>query len=134
MSAPRDAPVELHDAICLALVGGGVCSVGGASSYVGADGNKHHLAVEAVGREGQFHVDVFRERFSRFRPDTGQTDLDVTPGEGAYDGARAAHRLVDLALGRTQDNPAPGELGARAVEALELAYRSAATGAFATAP
>ncbi|HZC72113.1 MAG TPA: Gfo/Idh/MocA family oxidoreductase [Jatrophihabitans sp.] len=134
MAAPYDAPVELHDAICLALEGGGVCSIGGASAFVGADGNKHHLAVEAVGSEGQLHVDVFRERFSRFRADTGQTDLDVTPGEGAYDGERAAHRLVDLALGRTRDNPAPGELGARTVEALELAYRSAAAGAFVTAP
>lgn len=132
MSGPHDAPVELHDAICLALEGGGVCSIGGASAFVGADGNKHHLAVEAVGSEGQLHVDVFRERFSRFRTDSGQTDLDVTPGEGAYDGERAAHRLVDLALGRTRDNPAPGELGARTVEALELAYRSAATGTFVT--
>lgn len=130
MSAPLDAPVELHDAICLALDGGGVCSVGGASSFVGADANKHHLAVEAVGRMGQLHVDVFRERFSVYRPDSGQTDLDVVPGEGAYDGERAAQRLVDLALGRTGDNPAPGELGARTVEALEFAYRSAASGRF----
>lgn len=132
MSAPHDAPVELHDAICLALEGGGICSIGGASSFVGADANKHHLAVEAVGSEGQLHVDVFRERFSRYRPDTGQTDLDVASGEGAYDGERAARRLVDLALGRSNDNPAPGELGARTVEALELAYRSAASGCFET--
>jgi hypothetical protein len=129
-SGPRDAAVELHDAICLALEGGGICSVGGASSFVGADANKHHLAVEAVGSEGQLHVDVFRERFCRYRPDAGQTELDLVPGEGAYDGARAANRLVDLALGRTADNPAPGELGARTVEALELAYRSAASGRF----
>ncbi len=133
MSSPGGAPVELHDAICLALDGGGICSIGGASSYIGADSNKHHLAVEAVGDEGQLHVDVFRERFSLFRPDTGQTDLEVSVGEGAYDGERAARRLVDLALGRTTDNPAPGELGARTVEALELAYRSAASGAFVTA-
>jgi hypothetical protein len=99
------------------LEGGGICSVGGASSFVGADANKHHLAVEAVGSEGQLHVDVFRERFCRYRPDAGQTELDLVPGEGAYDGARAA-------------NPAPGELGARTVEALELAYRSAASGRF----
>jgi predicted dehydrogenase len=133
MSAPGGGPVELHDAICLALEGGGISSVGGASAFTDADGNKHHLAVEAVGTEGQLHVDVFRERFSWFRPDIGQTDLDVKPGDGRYDGKRAAHRLVDLALGRTHLNPAPGELGARTVEALELAYRSAATGAFAAA-
>lgn len=122
--------VELHDALALSLDGGGVASVGGASSFTGADGNKHHLAVEAVGSAGQFHVDVFRERVSLFRPGTGQTDLPVRSGEGAYDGSLAAQRLVDLALGRDLGNPAPGELGARTVEALELAYRSAASGAF----
>ncbi|WP_433892439.1 Gfo/Idh/MocA family protein [Streptomyces sp. CA-111067] len=132
MAAPLGARVELHDAISLSLAGGGICSVGGASSYLGADGNKHHLAVEAVGSAGQFSVDVFRERVSVFRPGRGQQDLDVVPGEGAYDGGRAARRLVDLALGRTTDNPAPGELGARTVEALELAYRSAASGLFET--
>lgn len=133
MSAPLGARVELHDAICLRLAGGGICSVGGASSFAGADGNKHHLVVEAVGSGGQFLIDVFRERFSLFRPGTGQVDLDVRPGEGAYDGSLAAQRLADIALGRTGDNPAPGELGARTVEALELAYRSAATGQFESA-
>jgi predicted dehydrogenase len=130
LMATLGARVELHDALALALDGGGIASVGGASSFTGADDNKHHLAVEAVGHQGQFHVDVFRERVSLFRPDTGQTDLPVQPGEGAYDGALAAQRLVDLALGRDVGNPAPGELGARTVEALELAYRSAATGDF----
>jgi predicted dehydrogenase len=132
-SAPLGAPVELHDAFALSLDGGGICSVGGASSFTGADGNKHHLAVEAVGSAAQFHVDVFRERVSLFRPDAGQTDLPVTPGDGAYDSALATQRLVDLALGRSTDNPAPGELGARTVEALELAYRSAQSGVFETA-
>lgn len=130
LAAPADARVELHDAISLRLAGGGVCSVGGASSFMGADENKHHLAVEAVGSAGQFALDVFRERFSIFRAGVGQEDLDVAAGGGCYDGALAAHRLVDLALGRCASNPAPGELGARTVEALELAYRSARSGRY----
>lgn len=132
MSVPRGASVELHDAVALSLVGGGIGSLSGASSHVGMDNNKHHLAVEGIGSGGQFHVDVFRERAAVFRSGTGQTDLPVRRGEGAYNGALAAQRLVDLAAGRTEFNPAPGELGARTVEALELIYRSAATGAFAT--
>jgi predicted dehydrogenase len=130
MTTPPKARVELHDAICLRLDGGGIASLAGGSSFVGADGNKHHLSVEAIGSEGQFHIDVFRERFSLFRAGHGQTDLDVRPGDGAYDGSLATQFLVDVALGRTADNPAPGELGARTVEALELAYRSAASGRF----
>jgi predicted dehydrogenase len=133
MSSPHGAPVELHDALSLRLGGGGIASVGGGSSFTGADGNKHHLAVEVIGTQGQLLVDVFRERVSLFRADTGQVDLDVRPGEGAYDGALAAQCLVDLALGRTLVNPAPGNLGARTVEALELAYRSSASGRFESA-
>lgn len=130
MTSPHGARVELHDALALRLRGGGIASVGGASSHVGADGNRHHLAVEAVGSEGQLHVDVFRERASLFRAGHGQHDLRVEPGAGVYDGALAAQRLVDLAMGREVGNPAPGELGARTVEGLELAYRSAASGRF----
>jgi predicted dehydrogenase len=130
MAAPHGAPVELHAAICLRLEGGGTCSAGGASSWAGADGNRHHLAVTAIGSEGQMHLDMFSERASLYRPGGGQQDLPVTPGEGAYDGGRPAGRLIDLVIGRTADNPADGNLGARVTEALELAYRSAATGAW----
>jgi hypothetical protein len=70
---------------------------------------------------------------SLFRPSTGQVDLDVASGDGSYDGSLASRQLVDLALGRTKANPAPGELGARTVEALELAYRSAASGQYEAA-
>lgn len=128
LGRPSSARVELHDAIALRLDGGAIASLSGGSTYAGADANKHHLSVEAIGSRGQWHLDVFRERFSLFRPGDPQVDLEVRPGEGAYDGSLAAQRLVDLALGRTTDNPAPGELGARTVEALELVYLSAASG------
>jgi predicted dehydrogenase len=133
MSAPLAAPVELHDVISLRLAGGGIAAVGGASSFTGADANKHHLALEVVGTSGQLVVDVFRERVSLYRPGHDQADLDVRPGDGAYNGALAAQHLVDLALGTTSINPAPGELGARTVEGLELAYRSATSGRFEAA-
>lgn len=130
MSGTPESRVELHDAFSFQLVGGGIASVGGASSFTGADGNKHHLSLEAVGDQGQLLVDVFRERVSLFRSDVGQVDLDVRSGDGSYDATLAAKCLVDLAIGRTSDNPAPGELGARTVEALELGYRSATSGQF----
>ena len=130
MTVPPGRKVELHDALSLRLAGGGIAAVGGASSYVGADANKHHLVVEAVGGNGQFMVDVFRERVSIFRPGRGETALVLEPGEGAYDGSLAARALVDMVTGRRRANPAPGELGARTVEALELAYASAASGRF----
>jgi predicted dehydrogenase len=126
MAAPLDAPVELHDTISLTLEGGDA----GGSAYTGADGNKHHLAIEAIGSDGQLQLDVFRERAALYRADTGNHEVSAVPGEGAYDGFLPVEGLLDLVAGRTTVNPAPGELGARTVEALELAYRSAASHTF----
>ncbi|MCW2932080.1 MAG: dehydrogenase [Actinomycetia bacterium] len=134
MTAPLGAPVELHDTISLTLEGGGIASVAGGSAYMGADGNRHHLAVEAIGSEGQLHLDVFRERAALYRADTGSHEIDVVPGDGSYDGCLPVEGLLDLVTGRTTVNPAPGELGARTVEALELAYRSAASRTFQQSP
>jgi predicted dehydrogenase len=133
MAQPPHARVELYDAMTLRLDSGGIASVGGASAYTGADANKHHLALEAVGSEGQLFVDVFRDHFSCFDPTRVRPISTCGRGDGAYNASLAARRLVDLALGRTTVNPAPGELGAYTVEALELAYRSAASGRFETA-
>lgn len=125
---PSDARVELHDAFSLRLRGGGIVSVSGASSFMGFDNNRHHLAVEVVAEHGQYVVDVFKERVSLFRHGRGQIEIPLRPGEGAYDGSLPSQRLVDLALGVTTSNPARGELGARTVDALTLAYRSTQTG------
>ena len=56
------------------------------------------------------------------------TRLPVRPGDALYNDDGPPNALVDLALGREVRNYAPGELGARTVEVLEAAYRSAASG------
>jgi len=122
------APVELHDAVCLRLDGGGIATLSGGSSHTGAGGNKHALQVRAVGSEGQLLVDVEREEVWLYRPDGTDIRLPVRPGDGAYDASGPANALVDAGLGKLDDNPASGDLGARTVEALALAYRSARTG------
>jgi hypothetical protein len=128
MSAPHGAPVELHDAIVLRLDGGGVATLAGGSAHLGANGDKHALMVRAIGDEGQVVVDVEREQVWLYRADGTDVRLPVRPGDGAYDSAGPANALVDAGLGRLDVNPASGELGARTVEALALAYRSAHTG------
>jgi predicted dehydrogenase len=128
MSGPPSAPVELHDAICLRFDGGGIATLAGGSAHLGAGGNKHALQVRAIGSEGQLLVDVEREEVWLYRPDGTDIRLPVRPGDGAYDATGPANALVDVALGRLDRNPAPGELGARTVEGLALAYRSASTG------
>ena len=51
----------------------------------------------------------------------------MEPGDAAYQAQGPASALVDVALGAPNDC-APGELGARVVEAFALVYRSAGTG------
>ena len=62
MSAPLDAPVELHDAISIRYGNGAIGTLSGGSAHLGAGGNKHQLEVRAIGSDGQLHVDVERER------------------------------------------------------------------------
>jgi predicted dehydrogenase len=128
MSAPFNAPVELHDAIVLRFDGGAIGTLSGASTHVGAGKDKHQLDIRIVGSEGQLFVDLFRELVWLYRSDGRDFDLKIAPGEGLYDASGPANALVDIALGEQLNDCAPGELGARTVEALSLAYRSSASG------
>jgi predicted dehydrogenase len=129
MSAPLDAPVELHDAIAVRFEGGAIGTVAGGSAHLGAGDNKHQLEVRAIGSDGQVLVDVEREAGWIWR-DGGDTDLrlQLADGAGRYDCDGPPNVLVDLALGKDVVNESPGELAARTVELLDAAYRSAASG------
>jgi predicted dehydrogenase len=129
MSAPLNAPVELHDAITVRYEGGAIGTVAGGSAHLGAGNNKHQLEVRAIGADGQMLIDVEREAAWLWR-DGGDTDLRLALEEGAgtYDCDGPPNMLVDLALGRDVVNQSPGELGARTVELLDAAYRSARSG------
>ena len=131
-SAPLDASVELHVAASLRFDGGAVGVLSGGSNHVGASGNKHELEVRAIGSEGQLIVDVHRDFVWLFRPDGVDVRLDLEAGAGDYVFSGPSDALVDAALGDTTANQAPGELGARTVEALDLIYRSASSGQVAT--
>ncbi|MBA3778174.1 MAG: hypothetical protein H0X16_02495 [Chloroflexi bacterium] len=80
-----------------------------------------------IGSEGNFHIDLERERVWRYRGPGDSVMLPVQPGDGLYDCVGPVDNLVALALG-SGTNAAPGELGARTVEILAAAYRSADSG------
>jgi len=128
MSAPLSAPVELHDAITLRYDNGAIGTLAGGASHEGADDNRNQLEVRTIGSEGQFHIDLDRERVWRWRGPADDTRLDVERDAGAYDCVGPIDALVDLARGRPVDNCSPIELGARTVEILAAAYRSARSG------
>jgi predicted dehydrogenase len=127
MSAPLDAPVELHDAISYRYDGGAIGVLSGGSAHLGAAENKHALEVRAIGSAGQLMVDLQREAVSIFRAGEEQV-LDVSPGDGTIHCRGPIEALLAAHRGETSANASPGELGARTVEALDVAYRSAQSG------
>jgi predicted dehydrogenase len=129
MSAPLNAPVELHDAISVRFDNGAIGTVAGGSAHLGYSDDKHQLEVRAIGADGHLLVDVEREAGWLWR-DGGDTDLrlELEEGDGLYDCDGPPNALVDLALGREVVNQSPGELAARTVELLDAAYRSAGSG------
>lgn len=127
MSAPGGARVELHDAITYRYDGGAIGVLSGGSAHLGADANKHALEVRAIGTRGQLQIDLQREIVSLFH-DGEQQFLDVQDGDGAIHCQGPIDALVAAARGDVERDESPGELGARTVEALDVAYRSAQTG------
>ena len=130
MSAPLDAKVELHDAVAIRYTNGAIGTMSGASSHLGGANNRHAVEVRVVGSKGMFHLDL-RENtpvaLSLARATTCACRSRRTPGCTTAPGPIDA--LVAAGAGRPFDNNSPAELGARTVEILEAAYRSAASGA-----
>jgi hypothetical protein len=100
----------------------------GGSAHLGYDGNKHELALRAIGSEGHFACDLQRELVWLYGAGGKDVRLPVQPGDALYNCDGPPNTLVDLATGKDVRNWAPGELGARTVELLDAAYRSAASG------
>ena len=131
MAAPLNAPVDLHDAVIYRFEGGGIGTMSGASAHLGANNNHHEVVVHVVGSEGQFIIDLNRSFVYIHYADGTTYQPNVAADAGHYIFFGPANALVDVALGNKEANMAPGELGAITVDALELAYKSAATGALA---
>ena len=127
MSAPLDAPVELHDAIAMRFTNGAVGTIGGGSEHAERDNVRHKVDIRMIGSLGNFQIDLERERVWRYRGVEDNVELPLEAGAGIYDCIGPVDNLVALARGGGSNN-SPGELGARTVEVLEAAYRSAASG------
>lgn len=128
MSAPLDAKVELHDAIALRYANGAIGTVAGGSGHRGVAGNRHAVEVRAIGSRGQFHLDLRDNILRRYRGPDDDVRVPLEADAGLYDCRGPIDVLVDAGMGRQVANNSPAELGARTVEILEAAYRSARSG------
>lgn len=128
MTAVLGAPVEHHDACVIRYDNGSIGTMSGASNHTGALDNRHELAIRAVGSEGELVVDLGRDHLWLWRNNGFEAKPDIEPGGFVYNCDGPPNTLVDLALGKDVEICSPAELGARTVEILDAAYRSAASG------
>jgi predicted dehydrogenase len=129
MSAPLGARVELHDAVVMRYTNGAIGTMSGASSHLGGANNRHAVEVRVVGSRGMFHLDLRENLLWRYRGSGDDVRVPLDADAGLYDCKGPIDALVEAGAGRPFANNAPAELGARTVEILEAAYRSAASGA-----
>lgn len=132
MSAPLGARVELHDAVAMRFTNGAIGTMGGASSHLGGADNRHAVEVRAVGSKGMFHLDLRENILWRYRGPGDDARVPLEADAGLYDCIGPIDAVVDAGLGRSPANNSPAELGARTVEILHAAYRSAKSGVLET--
>lgn len=120
------APVEMYDAVVAKFDNGAIGTLSGAGTQPPHD-PKHELDLRVFGKEGELRLDLYRELLQVHRNDGGVFQLEVKPGDGDYACDGPLNRFIDLILGRTTENWSPGEIGARAIELIETAYRSASS-------
>jgi predicted dehydrogenase len=128
MSAPLGAKVELHDAVAMRYTNGAIGTMSGASSHLGGANNRHAVEVRVVGSRGMFHLDLRENMLWRYRNADDDVRVPLESDAGLYNCQGPIDALVEAGMGRPFANNSPAELGARTVEILDAAYRSAASG------
>ncbi len=134
-----DARVDLHDAVVVKYASGATGTVSGASAPSAANAidapdepwPRHQLQVRVFGSEGQLIVDLERDFLWLYRQgDDGTSDIkvDLPAHAGLYQCDGPPNTLVDLAQGKDVVNRSPAELGARTVEVVATAEKSARSG------
>lgn len=126
MTAPG-ARVDLHDAIAVRFDQGAIGTVSG-SAGVPEHLKKFQVDIRIFGTDGMLLLDCERARAELHRGD-GSLIEPVPEDAGKYTCDGPPHNFVDLILGKTDENWAPGEVAMRSVELLDAAYQSARSGA-----
>ena len=120
------AGVDYYDAAVVRFAGGATGSLSGSSTVPKHRGFQIDLRI--FGTEGMLLLDIERERLELRRRDGNDRVVPLGPGDGAYECAEPLRVFVDICRGLKPQNPAPGEVGLKAVQVLDAMYRSAASG------
>lgn len=122
MSQEGGQDVDIHDAFTVRFAGGAIGAISGTAA-VPAE-LPFQVDIRIYGSEGMLLLDVERERMVLHRHDQGDLVLEIEEGSGAYSCEGPAHQFVDLILGKTTDNYAPGSIAADTIALIEAAFLS----------
>jgi predicted dehydrogenase len=122
-----DLKVDLCDAFSVRFEGGAIGTVASTGGIPAPQSGHQQLELRIYGSRGYALLDAMAGTCSIHYVDGTIEQLDEVPAEGRYPNEATSRHLVDLVL---SDDPAAintssGEIGARTVELLEAAYRSA---------
>ncbi|MEU1971257.1 Gfo/Idh/MocA family oxidoreductase [Microbacterium sp. NPDC019599] len=120
------AAVDLFDAAVVSFDDGALGTVSGAATL--PDGNDYQVDLRVFGSEGVLLLDTERERVSLHRYDGQAWDLDIPPGEGAYECIVPPNRFIDLVAGTSIQNNSDARVAARSIELIDGMLRSSAAG------
>ena len=124
-SSPTSA-VELYDSFSVRFTSGAIGSCSGAGAL--PENQQFQLDVRIFGSEGVLTIDCDRARLELLRHDGNNTNLNLEPRAGAYNGSGPTKNFADIVSGKSSTNWAPGWAGMRAVEMIDAAYRSMESG------
>jgi predicted dehydrogenase len=122
-----DLKVDLCDAISVRFNGGAVGTVASTGGIPASQSGHQQLELRLYGSQGYALLDAMAGSCSIFYNDGSVEELDTVPPDRRYPLEATSRHLVDLVLGAVPStgNASPGEIGARTVELLDAAYRSA---------
>ncbi len=122
--------VDLCDAITVRFTSGALGTIASTGNVAASHSGDQRMDYRLCGTEGYARLEVLDGTCTLYTNDGGTQRLAPTPPDQRYPQETTSRHLVDLLLGRTTTNVSPGEVGVRAVELLEAAYRSATEGRF----
>lgn len=118
--------VDLHDVMSVGFEGGAIGAFTGTASHESVPRVEWHVSIHGDG--GQLLLDSNHDEVI-FGPARGEAvRVDLPPGAGVYDPRGPIRELLAVAKGGPPSDASPAEMGARTVELVEAALRSATTG------
>jgi len=117
---------DLYNAISCRFTNEATGMLGGAATM--PPRSTYQVDIRIFGSEGMLLLDIERPRLEVRLHDGRVHSFATQQKAGAYSCVEPVHAFVDLIQGNPVENRSPGWLGAKVVEVIDAAFRSAKTG------